>query len=137
MKPDTFVDTSGFYAALVRKDDRHRQAALFLHQAGEQAMRFVTTDYVLDETLTLLKARAVGHLVPGLLKILSETRVFRVEWTDPERFEKAQTLLLRDLEQPYSFTDCVSFCLMKELGLREALTKDRHFRAAGFIPLLA
>ena len=35
-----------------------------------------------------------------------------------------------------SFTDCTSFLLMKELGLREALTKDAHFAEAGFVPLL-
>jgi predicted nucleic acid-binding protein len=43
---------------------------------------------------------------------------------------------LYDHDQGYSFTDCTSFILMRELGLAEALTKDRHFEAAGCTALL-
>jgi predicted nucleic acid-binding protein len=58
-------------------------------------------------------------------------------WMDTERFEKAKNSFIKNMENRWSFTDCFSFIVMKELRLREALSKDAHFRAAGFIPLLA
>src|SRR5690242_11088138 len=61
-KTETFVDTSGFYALLVKRDRAHSPARQILERAAESGGRFVTTDYVLDETATLLKARGNGHL---------------------------------------------------------------------------
>ena len=44
--------------------------------------------------------------------------------------------MLKHIDQEFSFTDCTSFVVMKELRLREALATDHHFRIAGFVPLL-
>jgi predicted nucleic acid-binding protein len=46
-------------------------------------------------------------------------------------------LFIKNIADSWSFTDCFSFILMRELRLREALSKDQHFRDAGFTPLLA
>jgi predicted nucleic acid-binding protein len=56
-KNETFVDTSGFYTLLVKGDAMHERASVLLARARQSRRRFVTTDYVLDETATLLKAR--------------------------------------------------------------------------------
>ena len=56
---------------------------------------------------------------------------------DSGRFEEARRFLLQHGDQDYSFTDCFSFCVMRQFGLQDALTKDEHFRFAGYIPLLA
>ena len=57
MASETFVDTSGFYALLVEREEMHERAARILQQAQRRRAKFVTTDYVLDETATLLVAR--------------------------------------------------------------------------------
>jgi predicted nucleic acid-binding protein len=137
MKPETLVDTSGFYALLVKRDDKHAEAGAFLRKAARRGGRFVTTDYVLDETATLLKARRLAHLVPSFFDVVFASGACRVEWTDAERFQRAWRFFVKHLDQPWSFTDCCSFCLMRELRLSRALTKDRHFRDVGFEPLLA
>lgn len=49
---------------------------------------------------------------------------------------RGQDFFLHYRDKSYSFTDCTSFVLTKELGLREVLTADHHFRQAGFVPLL-
>ncbi len=135
MAADVFVDTSGFYACLVRRDDQHERAAELLRSA-EGRRRFMTTDYVLDETVTLLKMRSQDHLIESFLSITLSSPSCGIEWMDAGRFETAKTFLLQHGDHAYSFTDCFSFCVMSQFGLRDALTKDAHFQEAGFNPLL-
>jgi predicted nucleic acid-binding protein len=56
----------------------------------------------------------------------------RWQWIDAARAEKARAVFFRQRDKEYSFTDCTSFVVMRELRLKEALTTDRHFRQAGF-----
>lgn len=136
MAGETFVDTSGFYALLVTRDDCHQAAVHLLQQAAARRQRFITTDYVIDETLTLLKARGHRRLLAGFIDSVRHSTACRIEWTDSERFSETVTFFLKRLDHDWSFTDCLSFRVMAELGLREALTKDSHFEAAGFVALL-
>ena len=134
---ELFVDTSGFFAQLVQRDDRHKQAVRLLKQAAARRQVLVTTDHVLDETATLLRARGHGHLISRWLDAVLRSSVYRVEWTDSLRFERVSAYFLKHDDQAWSFTDCVSFCVMSERNLRDALTKDAHFSAAGFRALLS
>lgn len=137
MASEILVDTSGFYALLVAGDDRHREAAAVMRKAELDKRRFVTTDYILDETATLLTARSHAHLLGVFFDTVRRTGVCRVEWMEAGRFDKVSAFMSRHLDQGYSFTDCFSFLVMKELKLRDALTKDAHFEKAGFTVLLA
>ena len=137
MAAEIFIDTSGFYALLVRGDDRHHPAQVVMHKAAEKKQRFVTTDYVLDETATLLMARHCSSVIPALFESVSASQACRIVWMDSERFEKTKGLFIKNIANSWSFTDCFSFILMRELRLREALSNDQHFRDAGFTPLLA
>ena len=137
MARDVFVDTSGFYALLVKRDDQHQAASRFLRRASKQKRRFVTTDYVLDETATLLKARGHAHLLPDFFDAVLASNVCAVEWIDPVRFRDTQAYFPKHADHAWSFTDCLSFMVMKQLRLVEALTKDEHFQEAGFKVLLA
>lgn len=136
MASEVFIDTSGFFAILVRNDDKHPLANRYLREAAGKRRRFVTTDYVLDETASLLKARNHGHLLDDFFTIVLNSRGCRLEWLDAERFEEACRFFLKHADQPWSFTDCTSFLVMKQLRIREALTKDAHFQHAGFTALL-
>ena len=133
---ETFVDTSDFFALLAERDPAHKRATEVLARAARTRARFVTTDYVLDETVTLLKARGLSHLVEALFEAVFTSSACRVEWMDSSRFEQARQFVIKHGDQPWSFTDCSSFCVMHELKLFEALTTDIHFRHAGFEPLL-
>ena len=136
MADELFADTSGFYALLVPRDDRHDVAAKILRRAAQEKRRFLTTDYVLDETATLLKARGLGHLVGDLFETIIASNACGIEWMDPHRFSGTQTFFLKHQDQDWSFTDCFSFQIMRQFKLREALTKDVHFKEAGFVALL-
>lgn len=131
-----FVDTSGFFALLCTRDPAHPDAKKRVAAFVRTRRRTVTTDYVLDETFSLLKARGLRHLSTKFRAMYQGSKVLRVEWTQPTRFEQATEFFLKQLDQDYSLTDCVSFLVMQEHGLAEALTTDHHFRIAGFKPLL-
>jgi uncharacterized protein len=136
MALEIFVDTSGFYALLVSGDEMHESAKKVLRDARRRKRTFVTTDYVLDETATLLKARGLAHLLSALFDTIDASRACRIEWTDSERFHAAKSHFLKHADQAWSFTDCLSFGVMKQLRLRDALTKDAHFQQSGFAAML-
>ena len=136
MADDTFIDTSGFYSILVRRDRMHGRTAAFMAQAARDRMRFVTTDYVLDESVTLLKARGYGRLVAPLFESIDASAAIRIEWTTPERFRETRAFCLRHSDKAWSFTDCLSFVVMRARDLPAALTSDIHFEQAGFRILL-
>lgn len=133
---DTFVDTSGFYALLVRGDRWHARAVAAVAEAARRRDRFVTTDYILDEAATLLKAGGHGHLLAAFFESIDSSAALRIEWTTSERFSATRTLCLRHADKTWSFTDCLSFVIMRALGLKNALTSDTHFAQAGFRVLL-
>ena len=130
-----FVDTSGFYSLLVRRDPRHEEAKAILASAASKGQLFLTSDYIIDETATLLRARGHGHLLRSFFDSVLHSKACRLEWMDASRFEAAQALMLKK-EAAWSFTDCFSFVLMKEFRVKDALTSDAHFREAGYAPLL-
>lgn len=77
MAHDIFVDTSGFYALLVRSDDKHLAAQRILRDARRRKRAFLTTDYVLDETATLLKARGFVQMLGPFFEIIDASRACR------------------------------------------------------------
>jgi predicted nucleic acid-binding protein len=73
----------------------------------------------------------------AFFRLTEESEALTMEWTSPDRFAAARKFMLKHLDQEFSLTDCVSFVVMKELGLIDALATDDHFPVAGFNPGLA
>lgn len=136
MGNEIFIDTNGVYALLVGLDDQHAAATRLFRAAVKRSQKFVTTNSILDETATLLKARGWGHLLAAFFDMILRSTVCRIAWTDSDRFREAVVYALKHADQNWSFTDCVSFCVMNDLKLRKALTKAEHFEHAGYHPLL-
>ena len=132
-----FVDSGGFYALVSPDSERHELAVEIMQAAARERRRAVTTDYIVDETATLLRARGLPKLLAEFFRLTEESQALTLEWTSPDRFAAARKFMLKHLDQEFSFTDCVSFVVMKELRLTDALATDNHFRIAGFNPLLA
>ncbi len=130
-----FIDAGGFYA-LVSEGQAHKEAAAIMEESRRVRRRAVTTDYVLDETATLLRARGLTKQLREFFRLTEESRALGIEWMTPDRFTAAREFMLKHLDQEFSFTDCSSFVVMKELRLTDALATDHHFRIAGFNPLL-
>src|SRR5262249_48932073 len=133
---DVFMDTSGFLALWDASDEHHAHALRLQSELNLHKRRFLTTDYIVDETATLLLVRHSHRAAADFLETTLETKVLCLEWIDSDRFHAAAELFRRHEDKQWSFTDCVSFTLMRELKLRDAFTSDRHFRQAGLNPLL-
>lgn len=115
-------------------DPVHGLACESRDAALEQSNVLVTTDYVIDETLTLIRMRLGLSAAKAWWEQLEGSSRLRWEWIGMDRAEKARKLFFRyrDKNKNYSFTDCTSLVVMQELRLRQALTTDHHFRQMGF-----
>ena len=133
---ETFVDTPALYAAVDARDSHHPAAALLMRQLAQVGRMIVTSDYVVAETLNLAVARKGRIVGDRLLQLLETSSGLRVEWIGPERFQAAKAFFRKHADHDYSFTDCTSFVVMRELRIDDALTSDRHFVEAGFRMLL-
>jgi predicted nucleic acid-binding protein len=72
-----------------------------------------------------------------LLDRIEGSEAITLEVVSVSRFSLAKTFFRKHADHGYSFTDCTSFVVMRELEITEALTTDHHFAEAGFRPLLA
>lgn len=132
MARSVFVDTSAWYALIDRRDQDHDRTAELVSGFVRNGVRLVSTDYVLDESYTLARARSGTEAALRLMDLVEQTSALDLEWIGSERFGRAERLFRRYDDQPFSFTDCTSFVVMEERELTEAITRDEHFRIAGF-----
>jgi predicted nucleic acid-binding protein len=130
-----FVDTAGWMACADASDPEHNRAREARDSALEEGNVLIATDYVLDETLTLIRRRLGLAAAKAWWEQIEGSSRLRWEWIGIARAEKARSVFFRFSDKDYSFTDCTSFVVMQELKLKRALTTDHHFRQMGFVVL--
>ena len=128
-----FVDTAGWVACADEADPGHEGAVAARDRWLEEGGLLITTDYIIDETLTLLRVRLGIDAAEAWWSQVDGSSRLRWEFIGPERAEAARSVFFRYRDKDFSFTDCTSFVVMRELKLREALTADRHFSQMGFL----
>jgi predicted nucleic acid-binding protein len=133
---DVFMDTAGFLALWDAGDEHHDAASRLQDELVRKRRRFFTTEYVVDETDTLLLVRHSHAAAVDFLDTIERSEALRLEWIGPDRFHAAAALFRKHGDKTWSFTDCVSFAMMRELQVRDAFTTDHHFKQAGFVSLL-
>lgn len=132
MDSKLFVDTSWFKAFSDPKDDFHKSATDQYKIIKEDNIKLITTNYILDESYTLIRKR-VGYqsamdfneMLASLVGTLKLIRII------PQDEFKAWEWFKKDWSD-LSFTDCTSFAVMKRLELTEVATFDQHFARASF-----
>ncbi len=130
-----FVDTWGWVALHNKRETKHDEVKAFYRQYRLSGANIYTTDYVLDETLTLLFRRLPLDLAKTSMKSINdaiEQGYLHLEWMSAPRFEETKVLRLRFDDKPrISFTDLTSMVVMKELGVKDIVTGDEHFEHVG------
>lgn len=133
---DVFMDTAGFVALWDASDEHHRAAVRMHGDLARSRRRFITSEYVVDETVTMLLVVHSHADAADFLDTIERSEWVTLEWISPERFHAAVTFFQKHADKEWSFTDCISFGLMREHRIRDAFTTDHHFKQAGFVPLL-
>jgi len=133
---EIFVDTSGLYALVDRKDAHHPVARAVIERGLRSGRRLLATDYIVAEAVNLANARSGSRVATRVFDLIEQSAGIRIEWIGAARFDITKAFFRKYSDHDYSFTDCTSFVVMRELKLRQALTSDRHFIQAGFEALL-
>ena len=130
---DTFVDTGAWYASVVPGDPRHRDVLDWL---GQNAARLITTDYVIDETLTLMRVRGERTRSVEFGRQFFDLRVLNVHRLDDRDLRRGWELFRDEPSRGWSFTDCTSRAVIERFHLKRALTLDHHFAEFGIVELV-
>lgn len=135
-RAEVFVDTGGWIAVATEDDNYHRVATNYFESHLQAGTRFLTSDYVLDETLTRLRYD-LGHAAAlrfwaqieaaKTMDILEILRVDETIWSD------ALDIFGQFRDQKFSFTDCTSFVLAQSRSVDEVFAFDAHFAVFGLI----
>jgi uncharacterized protein len=128
-----FVDTGAWFATFVPNDPDHAAADTWLEANVEP---LVTTDYVVDELLTLLKIRGEFQRAMRLGASLFAGEIALIEWVMPDDVRQAWAVFRRYTDKDWSFTDCVSRVVMERLGIRTAFAFDDDFRQFGTVTVV-
>jgi len=125
-----FVDTSAYYALTDARDANHATAVATAQRLAREGCDLITTNFVADETHTLILNRLGRDLAERVLDRLSasSTRILRVTERDETR---AREIIHLNQDKDYSLVDAISFAVMERLHLCHAWTYDHHFTQFG------
>ncbi|MBX3290149.1 MAG: type II toxin-antitoxin system VapC family toxin [Acidobacteria bacterium] len=128
-----FVDTSGWFAGFVPSDSDHSLASEWFLSNNDQ---LVTTDYVIDETLTLFRARGEHKRAMFLADRFFEGDLTEVIYLTKDDIKESISIFKQFADKSWSFTDCSSKYICEKYGITHALSFDRHFHQFGTVTVV-
>lgn len=127
-----FVDTSAWLALNNKNDQYHDEAVSKITKVRQQKIQLVTSEYVFDESVTIIRYRISHRAAVAFGDALISSNVASIEDITNEERLKAWVLFKKYRDKDLSFTDCTSFALMVKLKLQKAFSFDNHFKQVGF-----
>jgi len=127
-----FVDTGAFLARYDAGDQHHRAAEASWNKLRGATARLLTSNFVLDETITLLGRRCGYRFAADKARRIYASPTFEILRPEAADELRAVELFHKYADHEVSFTDCVNFALIAKRKVREAFAFDRHFHDAGF-----
>lgn len=126
-----FIDTGAFLAKEIVNDQHHAGAVGFWAELSAGRVALFSSVHVLDETTTLLARRTT---YAWATQWAEDALGSGISWlqADPGEWRDAARMMKKFADQAVSYTDCLSFVLMRREGLRDVFAFDGHFAAAGF-----
>jgi predicted nucleic acid-binding protein len=128
-----FLDTSGLLCLIDRRDTQRADAQVYFAVSTNR----ISHSYVISEFVALAQTRGVPRrLALEYVQAIVETKDIDVVWVSEELHKRAIQLLIERLDKEWSLCDAVSFIIMEERSITEALTTGHYFEQAGFVQLL-
>jgi predicted nucleic acid-binding protein len=131
-----FIDTAA-WLALINKDDKfHLKAKAVRDRLVAEKLKFTTTSQVIIEVANGLSKPPLRQAGIKLIESIKRSPDIRVIHITERLHDKAWAMYKSRGDKEWSLADCMSFIVMREEGVAEAFTTDRHFEQAGFVKLL-
>jgi predicted nucleic acid-binding protein len=127
-----FLDSSYLIALDASDDQYHSLALAHWQKLSENLPPIITTSYIFAEVVTHFNNRQRHTKAVEVGGSLLDSELIRLVHVNESLFLKGWSVFRKYKDKNYSLTDCISFSLMLELGISEALTFDKHFTQAGF-----
>lgn len=128
-----FVDTGPWFASVVPGDPRHRDVTAWFRTNNQP---LITTDYVIDETLTLLRSRGERSRAIAFGRRLLDLSAVSIHFLEEAEIRQAWAVFRDNPAREWSFTDCTSKIVIDALHVKQALTFDHHFAEFGALELV-
>lgn len=129
-----FVDSFYYIALLNPRDAYHERAQIIAPMIA--GSHFCTTDLILVEIANSLSVLRLREHAAAYLRLLEQSQDTTIVHMNADLFERALSRYEQRSDKEWSLTDCLSFVVMEDNDITEALTGDHHFEQAGFRPLL-
>jgi predicted nucleic acid-binding protein len=133
---DVFLDTGYVVALSSEKDDHHQKACELAKQISQERVQVVTTQDVLVEIGNALASTKTRSFAAKYINAIERAATFEVVEATGELFHRGIELYEKRQDKAWGLTDCMSFTVMRDRGIRDALAHDRDFEQAGFNALL-
>lgn len=130
---DIFIDTSAWIALVDKDDSHHKEAALSYPPLLKNCRNLITSNLVIAETYIVI-VNELGHkpAIDFLEKLKASPRILKV-YSNEDTEEEGELILAKYGDQNFSYTDAVSFVIMKRQRIKKAFCFDKHFLIAGFV----
>lgn len=128
-----FVDSGAWFALSVMNDINHDQAVSWMANNREP---LITTDYVIDETLTLLRARRQPANALSMGRQFFNGSLTTIHYLTPQEIRLTWQIFHSFSDKAWSFTDCSSKLLIEQLDLAHAFAFDQHFQQFGSVTVV-
>jgi len=133
MPENIFVDTSAFIAIKCKSDQSNEKALSFYDSIiSDKKYYLITSNFIIHETVTMLKARLGSKYAVDLSKALRKSNFIKIVKISDMIEDKAWDIFDKYIDKDFSFIDCSSFAFMREYDITKAFTFDRHFTQFGF-----
>ena len=130
-----FIDTNAFIALYYRRDQFHSLAADIHHELLKDS-DYITSNYVIDETMTGLAMKSGHREAVEFFENIKESNFIDIIYINDILEHEAFTVFKKYSDKEFSFTDCTSFIIMKHFKIKTAFTNDHHFEQMGFDALM-
>lgn len=127
-----FIDTGALLARYLTKDQYHASAVKKWEKLRKSDEKCFTSNFVLDEFFTLLARWTTYAFAAEKAHIIYDSAVFEILRPGELIEEQAIEVFLKYSDQRVSYTDCISFVLMKHHKIKKVFSFDHHFVSAGF-----
>jgi len=132
MNSSIFIDTSALIAIMNKKDQYHARAIDIFTATAKGKNSIIITSHVFAETITRIERKVSVKQAILAGKMLLNNNGIKIIIPQEDIIDSAWNIFQKYQDQEFSFVECISFAVMKEMRITKAFAFDKHFKIVGF-----